>query len=270
MRVRSWCALLIIAAALTGCALRQTPETVRLALLAPFEGRYREIGYNALYAARLAVQDANLPMLELLPLDDGGTAASASDRARALALDPQVIGALTLGYAASDPAALAAFADMPVVIVGHWDAQPDGETVFSMSSPQLAERITAPTQVDITEAAALDTPLVGGDIFALEGLGGLRIRLDDILIVSSGRLPDDDFVERYRHGNPFAPQPNLLAPVTYDALALMTAALQTDAAPTRASLRAAIAVHFTAGYWREAQIRAFRYGETGELVAVPD
>ena len=43
-------ALLLVA--LTACG--GTPPVMRLALLAPFEGRYREVGYQALYAARLA------------------------------------------------------------------------------------------------------------------------------------------------------------------------------------------------------------------------
>ncbi len=39
---------------LSACAVKRTPTIYRIALLAPFEGRYREIGYNALYAARMA------------------------------------------------------------------------------------------------------------------------------------------------------------------------------------------------------------------------
>ncbi|MBE2183871.1 MAG: hypothetical protein IAE89_10635, partial [Anaerolineae bacterium] len=44
---------LACALCLAGCgATAATPKVQRIALLAPFEGRYREIGYNALYAAR--------------------------------------------------------------------------------------------------------------------------------------------------------------------------------------------------------------------------
>jgi len=74
----------------------------RVALLAPFEGRYREIGYNALYAARLAFTESGFANVELMPIDDGGSVVTAVLRARALTHDPQVIGALILGYQAAD------------------------------------------------------------------------------------------------------------------------------------------------------------------------
>ncbi|MCS7070642.1 MAG: hypothetical protein NZM00_03995, partial [Anaerolinea sp.] len=61
---------LIAIALLTGCTVHQTAP--RIALIAPFEGRYREVGYNALYAARLALADAESGV-QLLPLDDGGS-----------------------------------------------------------------------------------------------------------------------------------------------------------------------------------------------------
>src|SRR5690349_2126250 len=44
---------------LSGCAITPHELTPRIALLAPFEGRYREVGYNAYYAVRLAFVDAN-------------------------------------------------------------------------------------------------------------------------------------------------------------------------------------------------------------------
>src|SRR4051794_35174325 len=90
--------LLIFALFLSACGVMHTPIT-RIALLAPFEGRYREIGYNALYAARLALADAADPQIELLPIDAGGD--QAAERARALSLDPQVKTVILLGYEAT-------------------------------------------------------------------------------------------------------------------------------------------------------------------------
>ncbi|MBK8025689.1 MAG: hypothetical protein IPK19_30930 [Chloroflexi bacterium] len=68
-------ALLILAG---GCAPQATPGINRVALLAPFEGANRLIGYEALYAARMAAADAGDLWLELLPIDDGNSQASSA------------------------------------------------------------------------------------------------------------------------------------------------------------------------------------------------
>ena len=47
--------LLLLALALTACGASNPELPGKIALLAPFEGQYREIGYNALYAVRLAI-----------------------------------------------------------------------------------------------------------------------------------------------------------------------------------------------------------------------
>lgn len=259
-------AALLATLLLSACALHETPMPARIALLAPFEGRYREIGYNALYAARLVL--AGRTDVELLPIDDGGSAASAAQRARALADDPQVIGAVVLGYAATNADTLANFADVPLIIAGWWGSVPAGETVFAMTHPQLNDLIDIPHQIELTAAAALDAPLVGGDLLALEGFAELRPRLDGITIMSSGRLPDAEFIARYRHSDPFAPQPNLIATQTYDSFNLLLPAIGTGALNTRGQVRERLLPAFEGGYWREAQIRTFRYNEIGQLIAI--
>jgi ABC-type branched-subunit amino acid transport system substrate-binding protein len=67
-------------------------------LVAPFEGRYREVGYEVIYAARLAAREINQAggiagySVELLALDDSGDPDLAAEQARKLAADPQVVG----------------------------------------------------------------------------------------------------------------------------------------------------------------------------------
>jgi ABC-type branched-subunit amino acid transport system substrate-binding protein len=84
--------------ALTGCGAM--PGTIKIGLVAPFEGRWREVGYDAIYAARLAVREVNESggigpyRVELVALDDGGDARLAAEAAAALAADPQVLVAL--------------------------------------------------------------------------------------------------------------------------------------------------------------------------------
>ena len=74
--------------------------TVKIGLVAPFEGRYRYVGYDVIYAARLALQEANRDGgvsgygVELVAYDDGAEPAMAVEQARKLDVDTQVLGAL--------------------------------------------------------------------------------------------------------------------------------------------------------------------------------
>ena len=90
------CILLLASCAFPG----STAPVIKFGLVAPFEGRYRPVGYDALYAARLAVRERNAAggvggyRVELVAYDDGGDAPSAVERARQLVLDPQVVAVI--------------------------------------------------------------------------------------------------------------------------------------------------------------------------------
>jgi len=77
-----------------------TRPVVKIALVAPFEGRYRDVGYEVIYAARLAVREANASggiagySVELLALDDSGDPDLAVAQARKVAADPLVVGVI--------------------------------------------------------------------------------------------------------------------------------------------------------------------------------
>ncbi|MEM8861481.1 MAG: ABC transporter substrate-binding protein, partial [Chloroflexota bacterium] len=90
---------LLLAFLLTGC--RQTPQVVKIGMLAPFEGQSREIGYDGIYAARLAVREFNENSddikLALVALDDGGRTDIALSNMEALANDPAIIAVVGLG-----------------------------------------------------------------------------------------------------------------------------------------------------------------------------
>lgn len=98
---------------------------VKIGLVAPFEGRYRPIGYEAVYAARLAVREINARggihgrRIELVALDDGGEPEKALATARQLALDPQVVA--VVGHLRPDSTAAAmkiyCEAGLPVIAV---------------------------------------------------------------------------------------------------------------------------------------------------------
>ena len=59
--------------------------TVKIGLVAPFEGRYRYVGYDVFYAVRLALQEVNAAggvggyHVELVAYDDGADPAMAGN-----------------------------------------------------------------------------------------------------------------------------------------------------------------------------------------------
>jgi branched-chain amino acid transport system substrate-binding protein len=94
------------------CAgLGSTKPLVKIGLVAPFEGLHRHLGYDVLYAVKLAVRECNAAggvggyMVELVALDDGNDPAQAPLQARKMIVDPDVMG--VIGHY-SDEAALAA------------------------------------------------------------------------------------------------------------------------------------------------------------------
>jgi branched-chain amino acid transport system substrate-binding protein len=74
--------------------------TVKIGLVAPFEGRYRYVGYDVIYAVKLALQEANAAGglggygVELAAYDDGADPAMAVEQARKLAADSEVVAVI--------------------------------------------------------------------------------------------------------------------------------------------------------------------------------
>ncbi|MBC7812528.1 MAG: hypothetical protein H7175_15345, partial [Burkholderiales bacterium] len=243
----------------SACAVSHTAPLTRIALLAPFEGRYREVGYDALYAARLALADDGRGNIDLLAVDDGGTPQNAADHAAALAHDPLVKVVIVLGYDATEADTLRALNDLPVLIVSGWgvEAPAISESVFVLSNASINEELTVPPRTSITDAARLPHPLTGGEVFALQGFIRLSDNLEDVEVISSATLPDDAFSERYLASDQFAPEPGLLATMTYDAMSMALAAL--DENVNRADVRDRLAemryeglngtIAFESGFW---------------------
>jgi ABC-type branched-subunit amino acid transport system substrate-binding protein len=115
---------LFLAFLLTACAASTQP-VVKVGLVAPFEGRYRPIGYEAIYAARLAIREINARggidgrRIELVALDDRGEPAKALAAARQLALDPQVVAVVGHLRPDSTDAAMKIYceAGLPVIVI---------------------------------------------------------------------------------------------------------------------------------------------------------
>jgi len=86
---------------LSACtAVHLTRPVVKIGLVGPFEGRYRYVGYDAMYAARLALREANAAggvggySVELVAFDDQGAVSGARAAARSLAQDPDVVAVI--------------------------------------------------------------------------------------------------------------------------------------------------------------------------------
>jgi len=86
---------------LAACAFPGTVRpTVKIGLVAPFEGRYRYVGYDVIYAVQLALHEANEKGgvagygVELVAYDDGASPSAAVEQARKLDVDPAVVGAI--------------------------------------------------------------------------------------------------------------------------------------------------------------------------------
>lgn len=89
------CALLVSACSFPG----SVKPTVKVGLSAPFEGRHRDLGYEVLYAVRLAVQQRNEAggiggqyLVELVALNDFAEAAPAVMQAQKMAVDDGILG----------------------------------------------------------------------------------------------------------------------------------------------------------------------------------
>ncbi len=98
---------------LASCIIR---PTIKIGLTAPFEGRYRYVGYDVVYAVRLALREANAAggvggySVELVAYDDGGNPTQAVEQARKLAVDPAVVAAIGHFRQETTEAALSAYA----------------------------------------------------------------------------------------------------------------------------------------------------------------
>ncbi|MEN8098753.1 MAG: ABC transporter substrate-binding protein [Chloroflexota bacterium] len=93
--------LLLFAISSTACySSSSTPEIVRLGVLAPFEGRHREIGYQIVFGVRLAVQEWNRGeasqdyRVEVTSLDDHSGETATERAVKAFAMEPSVVAVI--------------------------------------------------------------------------------------------------------------------------------------------------------------------------------
>jgi ABC-type branched-subunit amino acid transport system substrate-binding protein len=269
--LRLW---LIMAALLAtaGC-VPVTRPVVKIGLVAPFEGRYRDVGYEVIYAVRLAVREANTAggvagyTIELTALDDGGDPSQAAEQALKMAADPAILG-----------------------VIGHWldrTTYSAGPVYAAEGLPVLATTLTAlppgtfrlwltPNAIESAAAGGALCPLPCDNLEDLDWLKKVRAEQPTALVFGpplweqtqfvdlAGPLAegarfaaaapypaessDRTFAERYRGiSNGVEPGPN--AVLAYDAANVLFAALRESVdhgeTPSRKAMGAALAtVHY--------------------------
>jgi len=153
---------------LSSCAFPGSVKpAVKIGLSAPFEGLYRDLGYEVLYATRLAVRERNGAggvaeryLVELVALNDFNEPQEAVLQAREMAADPGVLG-----------------------VLGGWSS-----LTARQSAPEYA-RLGLPFLTPDGDPAAL-----GGELarFVVENLGLYRAA-----ILCSGNTADEELAEAF-------------------------------------------------------------------------
>lgn len=148
--------LIFILFFLTAC--NSVDPVVKIGLVAPFEGENRAIGYDAIYAARLAVREINAAggiggyRVALVALDDGGESELAQETAKSLLIDPGVVA--VIGHWLPQTTAVSApiynQANLPLIPVGQ---SPFTKTDPGLLSPEFRTAYEAVTPFDETADA---------------------------------------------------------------------------------------------------------------------
>lgn len=142
----------IACAALTlGCVACGAPRVVKIGLAGSFEGLYRASGYEALHAVKLAISEWNSRggvdghPVELVALDDSGSAGQASLQPAELAADPDILGAVGHTQGDTTAAALDEYdrLALPLISPAAWTRNPGSQWVFFAAGSYMGEAIAA-------------------------------------------------------------------------------------------------------------------------------
>jgi ABC-type branched-subunit amino acid transport system substrate-binding protein len=245
---------------LTGCAA--APRTLKIGLVAPFEGAHRPLGYEALFAAKLAVQERNLGggiqgyQIELVALNDFDDPAQAAIQARALAADPAVLGVVGHLSAGATQAALPVYRQANLTVSIPWPAPADafidgGAVSVAATAEETATQLEMLMQQQGIEAgdapplylngdgitaaeiilsrAAAPSPMFGQvDVGSPQLVQTAKVAADGLIFVSPGPNPTDvgadDFAEAFLNLAGFPPGPR--AALAYDAANILLDAIE--------------------------------------------
>ncbi len=143
----------LIAAGIFLSSCKSVGPVVKIGLVGPFEGKYRDIGYDVLYSARMGVREVNRAggigdyRLALVALDDFGDPGSAKEVAESLALDESVM--VVIGHWLTETSKSAAEVyqarGVPVILAG---SAPFGAADPGAYPPEFSEAYSEITPFD--------------------------------------------------------------------------------------------------------------------------
>ncbi|MBN1937018.1 MAG: ABC transporter substrate-binding protein [Anaerolineae bacterium] len=154
--------LVFLIVLLSSCALPSSPKPLlKIGLVAPFEGRDRALGYEALGAVKEALAARNAAggvagyMIELVALNDNNAPDESAFQARELAVDKDVVGAIGPFSEGALAAAAPVYDELglPLIAPVSTDGQPH-PAVFSLAAgaDALAAALLAQLPVDARPA----------------------------------------------------------------------------------------------------------------------
>ena len=150
--------LLLTALAFSLAKAYSTPPTLKIGLVAPFEGLYRNTGYEVLFAVKLALHERNQAggiqghQIELIALNDFNDPKVAVAQAKALLADPDVIGVVGHVSPEASQAAIPVYQAGQMAMVIPWSvpgaALTGGDGVVSIAATidAAAEHLAAARQ----------------------------------------------------------------------------------------------------------------------------
>jgi ABC-type branched-subunit amino acid transport system substrate-binding protein len=188
---RAICCLLCVTLLSACSVVRVTRPAVKIGLVGPFEGAYRYVGYDAIYAVRLALREANAAggvggySVELVAYDDQGTISGARTAARNLTLDSQVMAVIGHFRDETTVAAREIYvqAGVPLIDSGTvegWAGGQAGLLCPVLNFLQSARQGESTAERDVT---AYQVQWIGADDVARPKCA------DDLSIVVSGQVP---------------------------------------------------------------------------------
>ena len=271
-----WSLALVPCAFLLASCLPVTRPVVKIGLVAPFEGRYRDVGYEVIYAVRLAVREANADggiagySVELLALDDSGDPDMAVAQARKVATDPQVVGIIGDWLDSTTLAAARGYDAEDIPFLATTSAPSLPPSAFRLWLTEANLQATAPESLhclppcdslenlDWLFQSSISNPqstIIGPPLWSQPQFVQLAGEAaEGVEFISPAPLPADStdptFADRYRAISNGV-EPRAYAVLAYDATQILFDAIardvKTNHKPTRAGVAAALTQTNTSG-----------------------
>ncbi len=152
-RLRLVVSMMLVMLALAACdgsLSRPSDPVVKIGLVAPFQGRHREVGYDVIYSARLAVREANQASGNgqtkalLVAVDDFGDPEIARESAEAMTIDPEVMA--VIGHWLPETTAAAG----PVYEAAGLAFVEAGQGIFGATNPASLDDVFLSAYEDVT------------------------------------------------------------------------------------------------------------------------